>query len=67
MLSFYDAAKKDDRFAAALDALDSKVTDGELVVENPNRRLARFAFCRKNEPSRAATRRYREIQENVGS
>ena len=51
---------------AALAALESRVTDGELVVENPNRRLARFAFCRKDEASRAATRRYREIQKNVG-
>ena len=40
VLSFYDAAKKDSRFSAALDALESRVTDGELVVESPSRRLA---------------------------
>ena len=65
VLSFYDAAKRDERFRAALAELESKLVDGRLVVENPNRRLARFSLCRKGEPSSAATRRYREIRRKV--
>ena len=47
-------------------ALEAKLRGKEIVIENPNRRLARFAFCRRGEPSRLATRRYREIVRNVG-
>lgn len=65
VLSFYAAARRDRRFATALEALESRVTGGLLVVESPNRRLARLSFCRRGEPSRAATRRYREIRKNV--
>ena len=67
VLSFYDAARKRSEFKQALRALESKLRDGELVVENPNRRLAKLAFCRKGEPSRLATKRYREIVKNVGA
>ena len=66
VLSHYDAAKKDARFGQALRALEQKLIDGKVVVENPNRRLAKLAFCRKGEPSAAATKRYREIVKNVG-
>jgi len=62
VLSFYDAAKKDTRFRQALRALESKSVDGQLVVENPNRGLARLAFCKKGQPSPLATRRFREIR-----
>jgi hypothetical protein len=65
VLSFYDAAHGAPSFRQALDALESKLVDGQLVVENPNRKLAGFAFCRKGEPSRAATRRYHEILSNI--
>ncbi|MDX1389213.1 MAG: hypothetical protein R3344_08485 [Acidobacteriota bacterium] len=51
----------------ALDALESKLVDGRIVVESPNRRLANLAFCRKGEPSRLATRRYGEILDNIGA
>ncbi len=67
VLSFYDAAKKAKPFRLALDALESKLVDGQVVVENPNRRLAKLCFCKKGEPSRAATQRYREILENLGA
>ena len=66
VLSHYRAARRDRRFKEALGTLRDKVVDGKLVVENPNRRLAKLGFCRKGEPSRVATRRYREILKNVG-
>ncbi len=66
VLSFYRVAKKARPFRQALQALESKLVDSQLVVENPNRRLAKFCFCKKGEPSRMATRRYQEILKNIG-
>jgi hypothetical protein len=66
VLSFYDGARKDARFRQALHAFESKLVEGKVVVENPNRGLAGLRFCRKGEPSDLATRRYREILRNVG-
>jgi len=65
VLSFYGVARKSPKFRRALGALEEKVVDGKLVVENPNRGLAKLAFCRKGEPSRLATKRYKEILRNV--
>ena len=67
VLSFYRTATDDKRFRRALEALESKLVGGKIVVGNPNRGLARLGFCRKNEPSQAATRRYREIAKNIGA
>ena len=47
--------------------VESKFIDGQIVVEIPNRRLAKFCFCRKGEPSRIATRRYQGILKNIGN
>ena len=70
VLSFYEAARESPAFRQALRALEDKLDapgpKGRIVVESPNRRLAGFAFCKKGEPSRAATKRYREILKNVG-
>ena len=65
VLSFYEAARKSPKFRQALGALEAKVVDSQIVVENPNRGLAKLAFCRKGEPSHLATKRYREILKNV--
>lgn len=65
VLSFYDAARKAKPFKETLKAFESKLVDGKVVVENPNRRLAKFAFCEKGEPSITATKRYQEIRKNV--
>ena len=65
VLSFYDAAKKSPRFRQALKALEAKLVDGKVVVENPNRGLAKLALCRKGEPSSVATKRYQETLKNV--
>jgi hypothetical protein len=66
VLSFYDAARKAPAFAEAMRALESKLLDGGLVVENPNRKLAGLAFCRKGAVSPAATKRWLEIRKNLG-
>ena len=66
VLSFYEAARGRPEFRQALKSLQTRVSEQGLVVENPNRRLAKLAFCRRGEPSRAATKRYREILKNVG-
>ena len=65
VLSFYAAARKHSSFRKALRAFESKLVDGKVVVENPNRGLAKLAFCRRGQPSRLATRRYREILKNL--
>lgn len=66
ILSFYDAAKTDPRFAEALATLEAKLVDGQVVPERVNRALAGLDFCRKGVPSRLATRRYHEIRANLG-
>ncbi len=65
-LSFYDYAKRDKRFLAALRVLESKLDDrGMVIVERPHRRLAQLLLCRKGEASERGTDRYEEIRKNV--
>lgn len=66
VLSFYNRAKKDQRFLEALRILESKLVNGSIIVENPNRKLAKFTFCKKGETSDIATERYLEILKNLG-
>ncbi len=67
ILSHFASARGDARFQAAFDALtESLDSGGQIIVERPHRRLARLEFCRKGQPSCAATRRYREIMANIG-
>jgi hypothetical protein len=65
-LSFYDRARDDPRFRQALEVLQAKLRAGMVMVENPHRLLADFAFCRPDEPSAAATRRYRQMLARLG-
>lgn len=65
VLSFYNRAKKDPRFLDALGVLESKLQNGNLIVERPNQKLAGFTFCKKGEPSDLGTKRYREIVNNL--
>ena len=65
VLSFYDAAKRDPRFQDALSVLQSKLKDGQIVVERPHAKLAKLDFCKKGEPSERATRRYQDILNNL--
>ncbi len=66
VLSFYDRAKEDKRFLKALEALKSKMVDGQIVVERVVPKLAGFSFCKKGRPSALATMRYHEIIKNLG-
>ena len=57
---------QDTRFGEALKLLDSKLDErGRLVVERPHRKLSRLSLCKAGEPSELATRRFREIEENI--
>ncbi len=65
VLSFYNHAKRDRRFREAFQALQSRIIDGKVIVENPHRKLAPLSFCRKGLPSEAATSQYRQIVQNI--
>lgn len=65
VLSFYNRAKEDKRFLEALEALTTKLVDGQVVVERVVPKLANLSFCKKGSPSTLATRRYEEIMKNL--
>lgn len=65
VLSFYNQAKKDKRFLEALETLESKMVDGQIVVERVVPKLAGFSFCKKGQASELATIRYHEILNNL--
>ncbi|MDP4014166.1 MAG: hypothetical protein U0990_06990 [Candidatus Nanopelagicales bacterium] len=52
VLSYYEAACADARFAAAYQGLSEHVDDqGRLIVANPHRSWRQHDFARANEPS----------------
>lgn len=65
VLSFYSRAKEDKRFLEALEVLESKMVDGQIVVERIVPKLAGLSFCKKGETSALATIRYHEILQNL--
>ena len=66
VLSFYERAKTDDRFLAALKALSAKLDEsGRVIVERPHRALKGLSFCLKGKASDLATARYEEILDNL--
>lgn len=67
VLSFYNRAKQDKRFLEALAALESKIVDGQIVVERVIPKLAKLSFCKKGQPSELATKRYHEIINNINN
>lgn len=66
VLSYYDRAKNDPRFLEALAMLESKMKDGQIVVERIVPKLSKLQFCKKGEPSALGTLRYQEILRNLG-
>ena len=46
--------------------LQSKLLDGQIVVERVVPKLAKLSFCEKGKPSALATQRYQEILMNIG-
>ena len=65
VLSFYNRAKEDKRFLEALETLESKMVDGQIVVERVVPKLAGLSFCKKGKTSELATIRYHEILRNL--
>jgi hypothetical protein len=65
VLSFYDRARGAQCFHEALQALEAKLVNGQIVVERVVPKLAILNFCKKGAPSELATRRYREILNNL--
>ncbi len=65
VLSFYNRAKKDNRFLEAVAALKAKTVDGQIVVERAVPKLASLSFCKKGKASELATRHYEEIMRNL--
>lgn len=65
VLSHYDLARHDPRFAEALATLEAKLVAGQVVPERVNRALAGLQFCKRGVPSALATRRYQEIRSNL--
>jgi hypothetical protein len=65
VLSFYEKAIRDKRFKEAYRLLESKLQDDKMVVENPNRQLAKMDFCYKGRISELATKRFNVIRRNI--
>lgn len=65
VLSFYNRAKCDHRFLEALQALESKMVEGQIVVDRVNKKLAGLNFCKKGKASTLGTKRYHEILNNL--
>jgi len=66
VLSFYNRAKSDKRFLEALEALQGKLVNGEVIVERVVPKLAKLNFCKKGASSELATKRYHEILQRLG-
>ncbi len=66
VLSFYNRAKDDRRFLEAFKSLESKLVNGQIIVERAVPKLAKLSFCKKGEASPLATIRYHEILNNLG-
>jgi hypothetical protein len=49
----------------AFNALQSKLVNGQLVVERVVPKLAKLNFCKKGAPSELATLKYQEILKNL--
>ena len=68
VLSFFGRARADPRFLDAASILASKLdADGRVIVERPHRGLRGLEFCAKGKASELATRRYRELRENLNN
>lgn len=65
VLSFYQRARRDERFQEALEILKAKTRNGEMIVERVVPKLAGLSFCKKGAASAFATRRYQELLRNL--
>ena len=67
VLSYYERARVDHRYAEALAALEAQLVDGQVVPGRVSRAFAGLQFCRNGEPSRLATLRYSELKARLSS
>lgn len=65
ILSFYHRAKQDQRFLEALNALESRMQDQQIVVQRVNRKIAGLSCCQKGKISELGTKRYQELKKNL--
>lgn len=66
VLSFYGKARRDPRFLEALETLEGKLQDGQVVVERSNPKLKGLSSFAKGMPCALATERFEEIRRNLG-
>lgn len=67
VLSFYGKARRDPRFLEALEALEGKLQEGQVVVERSNPKLHGLSSFAKGVPCALATARWEEIQRNLAT
>jgi hypothetical protein len=67
VLSHYERARRDDRFAEALATLEGKLDDSQIVPERVSRAFGGLGFTRRGVPSELATRRYRALKARMAS
>jgi hypothetical protein len=65
VLSFYNRARKDERFLEALDSIKAKLSNDRLVVEYANRKLKDLESCKSGAENDIATRYYNGIIGNL--
>lgn len=65
VLSFYSKALTDQRFQQAFLQLKNKVTNDQLIPENPHRAWQKFDFARKGKVSGMGSLRWKEIIRNM--
>lgn len=65
VLSFYQKARKDERFLQALAALTAKTENGQIIVERVVPKLRALSFCQKDKVSELATEYYQKILQNM--
>jgi hypothetical protein len=65
VLSFYKQSNNDKRLKQAFKLLESKMQADKIVVENPNRQLAKMDFCMKGHTSDLSSKRFNEIKSNI--
>lgn len=65
VLSFYPKARRSRAFKAAYAVLAGKRVEGSVIVEHVRPGLEGLQFCREGQPSRLATQRFAEIEDNL--
>lgn len=65
VLSFYNRARKDERFLEALGIVKTRLSNGKIVVEHVDRKLKDLCSCKPNTEHEIATKYYKGIIGNL--